>query len=469
MADEPFAQIEIPTPVAALGERVAGAGGELYIVGGWVRDHLRGVDCRDIDLATSLSPAQLKKLLTGLGSVYDIGEKFGTVGLLVGDYTIETTTYRLDEYTPGSRHPRVTPVPGIDDDLARRDFTINAIALSVAPETGRVLDPFGGREAVERGIIRTPGPPAPRMAEDPLRMLRAVRFAAQLGYAIETGLLEVLEKDAGLLDSISWERRREELEKTIVSPHPDAGVRTLVDTGLMEYVAPEVSAMKGVEQPPAYHRADVLEHTLLMMMELPPDALLRRAALFHDLGKPGAKVTEPKTMFPEHDKISEAITRRVMKRLRYSNDDIGKTAFLVRRHMRPIRYRGDWSDSAVRRFIRDCVLLKEDEVTVPLEAVMELARADILAGSVETTGPNLALLDELKERAGAVRVKQHVETIRSPLDGGELQELFDRPGGPWIRELKDHLVQLVVDGKLGEDDREEAVRVAREFMAGRQG
>ena len=464
MAYDLQSDIGIPGPVLALGEKIASAGGELYIVGGWVRDRLLDKDTRDIDLATNLAADRVKEAVSSLGSTYELGERFGTVGVRAGEYNLEITTYRREEYTPGSRHPKVTPVAGIAEDISRRDFTINALALSVVPDPGRLVDMFEGIKDLRSGVIRTPLPPAQTMAEDPLRMMRAVRFASQLGYDIDSGLLEVLHEKAGLLDTISRERRRDELERILASPNPDGGIRTLVATGLMDYVSPEVAALAGVEQPPAYHRADVLEHTLLTMTYLGPDPLLRRAALFHDLGKPSAKVTEPKTMFPEHEKLGEALTRQAMRMLRYSNEDIQKTSFLVRRHMRPIHYRGDWSDAAVRRMIRDCTLVKEDETIVPLSAVMELARADILAGSLDTVEANLALLAELSEKVEAVQRVHAVERITSPLDGRELMGLFGRGPGPWLKEVKAYLADLVVAGELDREDKEEAARRARGFL-----
>ena len=464
MREAPGIDRDIPAVVAAIGERIAAAGGEVHIVGGWVRDRLRGVDCHDIDLATSLTPDRVKSAVSGLGSLYDLGERFGTVGLEAGEYTVEITTFRREEYAPGSRHPTVTPLTDIKEDLSRRDFTINAMALPLAPEPGRLLDPFGGARDIQRGLVRTPGPPGPRMAEDPLRMMRAVRFAAQLGYEIDGELLAVLESDASLLDSISRERRRDELERILVTDRADTGIRMLVGTGLMQYVSPELAAMEGVEQPPAYHRADVLEHTLLTMTYLRADPLLRRAALFHDVGKPVVKVTSPKTSFPEHEKVGEELTRRALKRLRYASEDIARTAFLVRHHMRPIRYESDWSDKAVRRLIRKCTMVKGENVLVPLECVFELAVADIKAGNLEKAGGFLEKIPELEERIDAVRGEPPVEFARSPLDGGELMELFGRGEGPWIRAVKAHLTELVVAGELGPDDREEAARRARSFL-----
>jgi len=464
MENKPDALMNIPELIAAIGSRIASAGGEVYIVGGWVRDRLRGVDCQDIDLATSLTPDLVKSAVEDLGPVYNLGERFGTVGVQAGTYAVEITTFRRDRYSPGSRHPEVTQVASIEEDLSRRDFTINAMAISVAPEPGSLLDPFGGARDIARGLIRTPGLPGERMAEDPLRMMRAVRFAAQLGYEIDVELLGVLKSEAGLLDSISWERRRDELERILVTNGADTGIRTLVDTGLMQYVSPELAAMAGVEQLTTYHHADVLEHTLLTIMYLPADPLLRRAALFHDVGKPPAKVTSPRISFHQHENIGEELTRQAMRRLRYGNDDIRETAFLVRRHMRPILYDSTWSDTAVRRMRRECTLVKDDNVLVPVETVFDLAAADIKAGSLEKAGEGLARLSELKERVGGAGEEHPVEMSRSPLDGRELMELFGREEGPWIQDVKAHLTGLVVDGELAPDDKDEAARRARAFL-----
>jgi poly(A) polymerase len=295
-------------------------------------------------------------------------------------------------------------------------------------------------------------------------MMRAVRFSAQLGFEIDTVLLEVLRSGAAMLEDISWERRREELEKILVSESPASGLRTLVKTGLMEHVSPEIAAMEGVEQPPSYHRADVLEHTLLTVGCVSPDPLLRRAALFHDAGKPPARVTEPKTMFPDHDRIGVELTTQAMRRLRYGNEDIRKTVFIVRMHMRPIHYRSDWSDAAVRRLVRDCTLMKDCEVAVPLEVVLAVARADILAGNEEKATVFLGLVDELEGRIEALRAEQAIESIRSPLDGRELMAIFDLGPGPWIEDVKEHLVQLMLEGELSPDDKEKAANRARIFL-----
>jgi len=455
---------DIPEPIKVLANRTAEEGGSLYIVGGWVRDRIMGEDCKDIDLATSLTPDKIKKVCEGLGTIYEYGEKFGTIGLKSGDYTFEITMLRSEEYKSGSRHPEVKPASSIMEDLKRRDFTINSLALCLHPDTGKLLDPFGGIKDIERGIIRAVGKPHERMVEDPLRMLRAIRFSAQLGLEIEEELVEILKDDANLLSGVSPERKRDELERILVSKEAGSGIRNLIETGICNFLIPEVSQMKGVEQPSAYHRASVLEHTILTMQEILPEPLLRRAALFHDIGKPQTKVTEPKLMFPEHEKVGEEITRRAMKRLKYSNEEIRKTAFLVRKHMRPIHYERKWSDAAVRRLIRDCTLIEGEVVLVSLEDFLALARADIRAGALEKVKYFLGLLSDLERRVTEIRKVQEVEKIRSPLDGRELMELTGRQPGKWIESVKKYLVELVISGVLEENDKEKAKIMALEFL-----
>jgi poly(A) polymerase len=456
--------IQIPGAVQALARRIDEAGGRLFIVGGWLRDRMLGIDCKDVDLATELPPGKVKKAVKGLGSIYDIGERFGTLGIARDDYILEITTFRSEEYSAGSRHPEVTHIDEVEDDLSRRDFTMNAMALMVAPSVGDIVDPFGGRQDLAAQLIRTPGPPGPRMREDPLRMMRAVRFSAQLGFRIDDALLEAIRDLAHQLVHISWERRRDELEKTLVAPEAGEGVRLLVDTGLMHHVCGEIEAMEGVDQPEAFHRADVLGHTLLTMSYVSASPLLRRAALFHDVGKPPARVTEPKVMFPEHDRVGADLTRKAMKRLKYGKADIARTVFMVHMHMRPIHYDPEVSDGAVRRLVRDCTLARQGEVLVSVWDVIELARADVEAGNLQKAVYFRQILDDLCSRIHALDAADELEKIHSPLDGRELMELFGRDPGPWLRPVKEYLAHLVIEGELAPDDKEGASRLAREFL-----
>lgn len=468
MTRMPDLKNEIPEAVLALGDRVSEAGGELYIVGGWVRDRIRtgnpSINQNDIDLATSLSSMDIKACAEGIGNPFNLGEKFGSVGIKTDESSLEITTFRSDQYTTGSRHPVVKPAGNIEEDLSRRDFTINAIAVEVTGNRGRVVDPYGGIGDIKEKIIVTPGDPSSRMTEDPLRMLRGVRFASQFSYRIEPGLFETLKSECSLLGRISWERRRDELEKIIVSENSHSGILMLVETGLMDYVIPEIAAMNGVEQPESCHRADVLEHTLLMMEYLEPDPLLRRAALFHDVGKPAAKVTQPKVRFPRHDKIGEELTRKAMKRLKYNNLEIQKTAFLVRWHMRPIYYGEIWSDAAVRRFIRDCTMIRGEEILIPFQSVLELARADIKAGSLNKVEEFLKAVEELEKRITVVAHTGRIVNARSPLNGKELMSEFDRDAGQWIGDVKKYLEELVVSGELEMGDKDGARKSARLYF-----
>jgi len=294
--------------------------------------------------------------------------------------------------------------------------------------------------------------------------MRAARFAAQLGFRLDNDLVDAMVEQAASLRNISWERRRDELEKIIVSPDPGNGIRLLVDTGLMEQVCPEVAAMKGVGQPEAYHRADVLEHTLLTMSYLEPEALLRRAALFHDVGKPPSRITEPRVMFPEHDKVGAGMAQRALRRLRYGNGDIQATVFLVRHHMRPIHYEREWRDATVRRLVRDCTLAKEGKILVGPDEVFALARADVEAGNLEKVPVFLGLIDDLEARIARLEAPGEIHLLGSPLNGLELMELFGREPGHWLKPVKEYLAHLVIEGELAHDDKKGAAARAREFM-----
>lgn len=458
----------IPDVVKVIGERVASSDGVLYIVGGWVRDMLRGIPSSDIDLATNLKPSQVKELISDLGKMTTIGERFGTITLLPrsaeGPHKIEITTFRREEYQKGSRHPQVEALEEIDEDLSRRDFTINAIALRVVPKPNELIDPFGGITDIRRKLLRTPRGPNETMAEDPLRMMRASRFAAELGFDLDAELHSAIEKNWDLLGSISRERQRDELERILISPYPDRGLRLLLATGLARIVLPELCELEGVEQPKAYHRADVFEHTLLTIMYTRPLPLLRRAALFHDFGKPRARVSKPKVMFPEHEKIGAKLTDEAMARLRYSKGEIKKTSFIVRYHMRPIRYDSDWSDSAIRRLIRDCTLVENENVVITPELIMELARADIKAGNLESAPIFLEKMDKLEKRIASMRENTKPETLKSPLDGNELMDIFKKGPGSWIREVKSYLENEVISGRLHPEDKEKARQLAEKFL-----
>jgi poly(A) polymerase len=431
-----------------------------------------------------------------------VGERFGTIGASVDGFSVEVTTYRSDLYTEGSRHPEVRFGETLEDDLARRDFTINAIAADAV--SGEILDPFDGRKDLERGVIQPVGDPLDRMRDDPLRMLRAVRFEATLSkpdkpFAMTTDLETSLRENSHWLESIAAERIRDEFEKILVSGNVSQGLRALVRLGLMRYIVPEFMETVSVEQEAEFHHKDVFEHTLIVVSSVEPDPILRKAAFFHDIGKPrtlvyehrctycGAKSTQKTTSegecgvcggrtlpkrihFYGHENVGAAIARRAMKCLTYPKDATDAVAHLVAHHMRPMGYavgRDPWSDSAVRRFVRDTYLERGGRVLADVDTLLKLARADITGSAPRRRQVAVASWESLKRRVDEVRAEDEVERLTSPLDGNELMQIFGREPGRWIKPLKDYLEGEVVEGRLGQDDKKRA-RYLAEVYAGEQ-
>ncbi len=491
--------LEIPKPIGRVGEAFRDAGHELYLVGGYVRDGLLGEAGLDADATTGARPKEIKRLLGPHAEhLWDVGERFGTIGATVAGFEVEVTTYRSDLYTEGSRHPEVRFGESLEEDLARRDFTINAVAADAL--TGVILDPFDGRKDLESGVIRAVGEPLDRMRDDPLRMLRAVRFEATLSrpgrpFALTTDLEGAIRENAGWLRSISAERVRDEFEKVLRSENVSAGLRSLVRLGLMPFIVPEFMETVEVEQEAEFHHKDVFEHTLIVVQNVENTPILRKAAFFHDIGKPrtlvyehrctycGAKSTKktpeegecevcggrtiPKKIhFYGHENVGAAIARRAMKRLAYPKDDIDAVAHLVAHHMRPMGYavgRDPWSDSAVRRFVRDTYLERGGRVLADVDLLLKLARADITGSAPRRRQVAVASWESLRDRVDEVRSEDAIERLESPLDGNDLMQIFGRPPGRWIKPLKDHLQGEVIEGRLAKDDRACARELAESF------
>jgi poly(A) polymerase len=492
-------KLEVPDPLLPIGKAFGEAGHELYLVGGYVRDRLLGGAHPDIDATTDAHPKEIKRLLGPRADhLWTVGERFGTIGAMVGGYAVEVTTYRTDLYTEGSRHPEVRFGESLEEDLARRDFTINAVAADAL--TGEVLDPFEGRRDLQTGTIRAVGEPLERMRDDPLRMLRAVRFQTTLStperpFAMTRDLEEAIKENAHWLESISAERKRDEFEKIITSDNVASGLRALVRLGLMPYVVPEFMETVDVEQEAEFHHKDVFEHTLIVVSSVEADPILRKAAFFHDIGKPrtliyehrctycGAKSTKktpevgacevcggrtiPKKIhFYGHENVGAAIARRAMQRLAYPKDDIDAVAHLVANHMRPMSYatgRDPWSDAAVRRFVRDTYLARGERVLANVDMLLRLARADITGSAPRRRHVAEESWRSLKARVDGVRAEDAVERLESPLSGNDLMQQFDRGPGRWIKVLKDFLQNEVVDGRLGKDDKDKARVLADDY------
>ncbi len=350
--------------IDALGERFAAAGHELALVGGPVRDAMLGRQHNDLDLTTSARPEQTEALLKGWAdAIWDMGRDFGTIGCRKGPWQVEITTYRSEAYDPSSRKPTVDFGDTLSGDLGRRDFTVNAMAVRLP---GRELeDPYAGVVDLAHRVLRTPGRPEDSFNDDPLRMMRAARFAAQLGFTVAPEVIEAMTAMAGRIDIISAERVRDELVKLVCAPYPRLGLRLLVDTGLAAIVLPELPAL-ALERDEHHRHKDVYEHTLTVLEQaidlesrLPgggPDFVTRFAALMHDVGKPRTRrfVGDGTVTFHHHDVVGAKMTRKRMKALRFSNDQIDAVSRLVELHLRFHGYgTGEWTDAAVRRYVRD--------------------------------------------------------------------------------------------------------------------
>jgi poly(A) polymerase len=503
-------KLEVPGPLSRLGEAFREAGHELYLVGGIVRKALlrepdtdtatgAQLNRQDVDAATDAHPARIKALLRPHAeNLWTVGEHFGTIAARVGEYEVQITTYRTDQYTRGSRHPEVRFGDNLGEDLARRDFTINAVAADAL--TGEIVDPFEGRKDLELGVIRAVGDPLERMRDDPLRMLRAVRFETTLSkpekpFAMTPDLEGAIRDNSGWLKSISAERIREEFEKILVSEDVASGLRTLVRLGLMPYVVPEFMETVDVEQETEFHHKDVFEHTLIVVSSVEADPILRKAAFFHDIGKPrtlvyehrctycgtrstgksaeegecercGGRTIPKKIHFYGHENVGAAIARRAMHRLAYPKDDVDAVAHLVANHMRPYGYaasRDPWSDAAVRRFIRDTYLARGHRELADVDMLLRLARADITGSAPRRRRIAEESWRSLRSRVEEVRAEDAVEKLESPLSGNDLMEQFGLGPGRWIKALKDYLQNEVIEGRLGKDDKEGARGLAEAY------
>jgi poly(A) polymerase len=446
--------------LAPLAERFAAAGHRLYLVGGAVRDLLLGVDHADADrdLTTSARPDEVKRLLKGwAGPVWTQGERFGTIGARHHrpdgtDLDVEITTFRGERYDGESRKPDVTFADTIEEDLARRDFTINAMALELGAGDVALVDPHGGAADLATGSLRTPLGPDISFEDDPLRMLRAARFIARFGLTPVPELVVAVHERAHRLEIVSAERIRDELDRLIVVPRPSAGLWFLVDTGLAEHFLPELPALR-LEHDPIHRHKDVLSHTIAVIENVDPSLgefdfrITRLAALFHDVGKPRTRgyMAGKGTTFHHHDVVGARMTRKRMEALRYSAADIAAVSELVFLHLRFHTYKMGWSDSAVRRYVRDAGdLLAELNV---------LTRCDCTTRDERKAARLAKRMDDLEARIDELAAEEELAAIRPELDGREVMEHLGIPPGPLVGEALAHLLEIRLDeGEIGHDE-----------------
>jgi len=468
--------------ILELARQFQGANRQLYLVGGTVRDTLLGrPSSPDIDMTTDATPDVIKRLTapTHPNAVVLVGERFGTVRLhyvrpsapatsasdevtaASDDLILEITTFRSERYDPESRKPEVCFGTHLEDDLLRRDFTINAMARDPLHDT--ISDPFGGQADIAARLIRAVGDdPEQRFADDPLRLLRAVRFATQLDFTIEPHTAAAISMQAATLEKISRERIRDEFDKLLLTPRPMAGLRLTVDLGLMPYIVPEMQELRGVSQRPGGHSKDVYEHVLRVVQNTPPRLATRWAGLTHDIAKPRTRSVENgQVHFFGHEDIGAVMARDILKRLKFDRSFVDHVSRIVKLHMRSNAYAPEWTDGAVRRLMLDAGDVLPD--------LLDLSRADITSYRAEKISRAAARVSELAARCERLREEAERIPIKSPLDGNELMTLFGRGPGAWLKPLKEHLLGLVIDGHLAPDDKIGAETIARTLLENETG
>jgi poly(A) polymerase len=448
------------SPVAdELGRRFGAAGHELHLVGGSVRDALLGRLGDDLDFCTDARPEQTLALVKGWAdAIWETGREFGTIGIQKDGLRLEITTFRAEAYDGVTRNPVVEYGDNLLDDLRRRDFTINAMAVSLP---GHVFtDPYGGLEDLAAGVIRTPDSPALSFNDDPLRMLRAARFAAKLRFTVDKAVVEAMTDMAADLDRITAERIRDEFTKLLTGLDPIAGLRLLVDTGLADRFIPEISGLKLEIDEHAQHK-DVYEHTLIVVSnairlegDAGPDFVLRMAALMHDIGKPATKAVgrDGRVSFHHHEVVGARLTKQRMKAMKYPKDVTSEVVELVALHLRFYGYgRGEWTDSAVRRYVTDAGEL--------LPRLHKLTRSDCTTRNKRKAAALSADYDALEERISRIAAEEDLARVRPDLDGNAIMELLGVPPGPVVGQAWRFLKELRLDrGPLDRDEAEAELR-----------
>ncbi len=445
--------------VRRLTELFAAAGHELYLVGGSVRDALMGRLGNDLDYTTSAHPEQIEALVRQVtGAVWDVGRAFGTIASRITeddgtDWLVEITTFRADSYADHTRKPEVVFGDHLGGDLVRRDFTVNAMAINTAD--GELLDPFGGLGDLAAGLIATPAAAELSFSDDPLRMLRAARFTSQLGFRPDTDVVAAMTAMASRITIVSAERIRDELVKLLLTEDPRPGLNLLVETGLADIVLPELPALR-MERDEHNRHKDVYSHSLTVLeqaIELErarghaPDIVLRLAALLHDIGKPKTRRFEPggKVSFHHHDVVGAKLARKRMQELHFSTEEIKAVAKLIELHLRFHGYgEGQWTDSAVRRYVRDA--------TDQLERLHILTRSDCTTRNQRKADNLRRAYEELEWRIDELASQEELDSMRPDLDGTQIMALLGIGESPAVGQAYRYLLERrIEDGPLGEE------------------
>jgi poly(A) polymerase len=439
--------------VVALARLFEAEGYELYLVGGSVRDALLGRDNNDVDFTTRATPDEIERIgALWAHSTYLAGKEFGTIGLVKGQATYEVTTFRSEIYRDDSRKPHVTFSTDLAEDLSRRDFAVNAMAMRVPVDKGdapEMVDPYSGLEDLSEQLLRTPIDPSISFGDDPLRMLRLFRFVSTLGFTPDPVAFEAVVRMRERLAIVSTERISAEFSKLMVGDHVEEALDGLVESGLATEFIPELPAL-AVEQDPHHKHKDVLAHTLAVVAKTHPILRLRLAALFHDVGKPATReFGKGGVSFHHHEVVGARMTRSRMKELRYPKDLTEETAQLVFLHMRPHTYKMGWTDSAVRRYVRDAGPL--------LEELNELVRCDVTTRNERRARTISRRIDELEVRIAELREKEELDLLRPPIDGNDVMTYLGIEPSREVGRIMDMLLEKRIED--GPYTTEEAYKV----------
>lgn len=449
------------TPAGELGKRFEELGHRLYLVGGSVRDMFLDRPHDDLDFATDARPEQIKEAVGGWAdSIYPVGERFGTIGLVRHQHRYEITTFRRESYEAGSRKPEVAFSDELTTDLSRRDFTINALAIRLPLAEGKNVleDPWDGLIDLGNKVLRTPLGPEVSFEEDPLRMLRLYRFMATLEFSPEPSTEQAVHHMRHRLAIVSAERIRDELTKLLTAPVTAPAMRALVQSGLAEEFLPELPAL-ALQQDEVHAHKDVLEHTLAVIDNCPPELVLRLAALFHDVGKPATRAFGPEGVsFHNHEVVGARLARERLRKLRFPRQVVESVSQLVALHMRPHTYELGWTDRAVRRYVRDAETL--------LRELNLLVRADVTTRNRRRAGAIQDRIDELEERIEELGKQEELEALRPPIDGHAVMEYLGLTPGRLVGEAMEMLTEHRIEE--GPYSKEEAYVLLDQWFASRR-